>query len=144
MAKGDKSDKNYRILGIAGIVFVLFLIIAYFVLFNNSFLFKPRVPGGEPPNISGTGLDTSVNPTVAKEMQESSDVMSLLNKLPYYGKNFAFFYSYEGNYFTLYVNPSNQAAGNAEFTLFLKENGIENKSSIYDLRVVDVIPTPQP
>ena len=135
------KNKNLRLILAAGLIFIIFMVFAYFVtdsLFqNNPFTNNGRQIRGE------TGLDLDTNPTLIKQVEESSDVMSLLDKVPHYGENFAFFYNYDQNFFILYVNPNNQTAGNAEFDNFLKENGIEDKGSIYDLREVSVMPTPE-
>lgn len=138
----NKKD-NLKLFGIALALFACFMIVAAVLVTGHLFPTNNTV---EDPtsleNNTGVGIDT--NPTEVQTNQQSSDVMSLLNKTPYYGKNFAFFYSYSGNYFTLYVSPNNKVAGNAEFDQFLKQNGVENRSWIYDLRTVYVSPTPEP
>lgn len=92
---------------------------------------------------SQTGLDEITDPVEKEQDIQSSNVMLLLNKTPYEGKDFSLYFSYSGNYFTLYINPNNPAAGNAQFDQFLKENNINGRGEFYDLREVSVKPSPE-
>jgi len=134
------DKKNLRLLLGAGLILIIFMVFAFFA---TGSIFKNNPLTNNQRQIKGnTGLDIDTNPTLIKQDQESSNVMSLLDKVPYYGKDFTFSYNYDQNYFILYINPNNPSAGNTEFDNFLKENGVDSRSRIYDLRQVTVAPTP--
>ncbi len=136
------DKKNLQVLLIAVSILIVFIALAIILLSGG--LFPNRNSQSLSPKTSETGVDLERDPEKIKKSQESSDVMSLLNQTPHYGENFAFFYDYDGNFFTLYINPNNISSGNAEFDKFLKENGVDDRSWIYDLRTVSVSPTPAP
>jgi hypothetical protein len=139
-----KKNNNLLLLAIAAVVFFIFIALAFITLFSGVLGGSGKTTHFENSESSGTGFGEDTNPTDIQTDKQSGDVMRLLKVTPYHGTNFALFYSYEGNYFTLYINPSNPSAGNAEFDGFLRQNGISNRSWIYDLRTVSVSPTPEP
>ena len=138
----DKKE-SFKILAIAVVAFFIFVTLAFIILSGNILPGRGPAPS-TPPNITGTGLDIETDPTKIKENEQSGNVMSLLNLIPYKGSNFALFYNYDDNSFTLYVNPASPAQGNTEFEAFLRKNGVSNRSELYNLKTVSVMPTPQP
>lgn len=78
-----------------------------------------------------------------EEINKRSFVVSgLIDKLPYFGTNFTLSYSFSGANFILYINPKEESAGNSEFDLFLKKNGIDSRSWVENLFITSLSPTP--
>jgi hypothetical protein len=98
--------------------------------------------GGES-SASDSGGPGTMDEATKEALDQSYLVGKLADKLPYYGTNFNFYYSYSRNIFMLYLKPANKQAGNVEFDAFLKQNGVNNRSWIKNL-VVTASPVPPP
>ena len=108
-----RKDNNFKLLIIAFVVLIIFMAFSFVFFLDWNLFGSDKNNTNTEPVSSGTGVGVDTNPSHIQKNKESSEVMNLLDKTPHYGDNFAFFYSYDGNYFTLYVNPANSAAGNA-------------------------------
>lgn len=86
---------------------------------------------------------TKAAPTVApKEIHHLID--NLIFKLPYEGDGFSVKYNFPTNEFILIIKIKNKEKVYVDFNKYLKENGIENMSSIKRLVIRFDPPQPQP
>ncbi len=115
--------KNAHLIVIAIILFVFFV---FFVLRTVFFLLTP--PNNSQRVINegnGTGASEETTPQGKEITRRESLVGGLIDKTPFNGKNFSFYYSYSKSEFILYVSPTQQASGNQEFDAFLRQNGVQ-------------------
>ena len=142
-------NKKYLILALT-LFIVIAVIIMFVVLVDNNKQGTKEAPSPTPtPNLTNQpgAIGGSVPAQTQQEkeqLRKSGLVSELIGKLPYSGTNFSLYYSYSINQFTLYINPTNQAAGNMEFDSFLKSNGIENRSWLPNLLTTDKNVNPAP
>lgn len=122
---------------LAAVVFALVIIIAFFPSKN------PSAPTTVPGASKADNLIPSSPQDIIK-MNNQYMVGQLIKLTPYNGKNFSLYYSFNDSLFTLYLNPANQNEGNKEFDLFLKKNGIDDRSWFDNLQTTTQKVTPQP
>lgn len=135
--------KNAHLIVISLILFIIFVSLVITVVF--SLFSSPSYNNNNPRTIiEGNGTGGSEDTTAeGKEItRKESLVGNLLDKAPYNGKNFSFYYSYEKSEFVLYLPTTTQVAGNQEFDAFLKQNGVESRTWIRHLTVTNTKPTP--
>jgi len=65
---------------------------------------------------------------------QEEKVGQLLNKVPYQGTNFKLVFDSSSSEFVVTINQNNKTQGETEFENFLKQNQIEDKSWIRNLR----------
>ena len=127
--------RNKTLYLLFAISIVLIICIFGIVLYIN-FGPRPTITTAQPEN----------NYPVTKEQQTQQDkgvsAGNLLNKLPYHGKYFSFYYDYANDQYTLYIDPSNKDAGNKEFTQFLLSNGGLTKDWYSNLTTIYGNPPP--
>lgn len=140
-------NKKYLILALT-LFIVIAVIIMFVALVGNNKQGTKEAPSPTPNLINQPGAVGGSVPAQTQQEKEqlrkSGLVSELIGKLPYSGTNFSLYYSYSINQFTLYINPTNQAAGNMEFDSFLKSNGIENRSWLPNLLTTDKNVNPAP
>lgn len=85
-----------------------------------------------------------IDPAGIEEAKKSFRVGGLINKLPYKGENFSFYYNFGTDQFILYIGPSASSDGNTEFNSFLKQNGVDDRSWIENLVIINKSVTPAP
>jgi hypothetical protein len=137
------------------IFFSVFIIVFFFIILiaislfvgsnsnNNIFSIPTQVPKQEDTNaVSGVSQDT--DPAQIEANRRSGLVYGLIEKTPYIGKNFSFYYSFSNDQFTVYINNKNFKAGEEEFENFLKQNGVDDKSWITNLVTTTSPVTPAP
>ncbi len=73
--------------------------------------------------------------------RRSSLVGALVDKAPYIGTNFTFTYDYDANLFRVNIDPKNLTAGTSAFNDFLKQNGVDDKSWIPNLKITKFPPS---
>ncbi len=141
------SQKKLLALIIALILVVIgILLYISFSAKNNSggpFPTPTPVSGKTPPNGS-SGAFGPKTPAEIEQSRKSAAVYALIPQIPITGKNFSLYYSFSGDLFILYINPSQKDAGEKEFDDFLKKNGIDSRSWIEHLFVTYISPTPVP
>jgi hypothetical protein len=82
-----------------------------------------------------TGTDYQViTPKEEQKIDQDNAVGQLIKKLPYQSANFSLEYEFSTNKFTLTLNQNNLTAANNEFDQFLKDNSIQNRNWLYNLR----------
>ena len=137
------------------IIIIFFICLLFFVLIcvfffyvigggknNNLFPTPTLIPTPVTQQGSLTGARNS--PQDQEKNRRSFLVGSLIDKLPYYGKNFSIIYDTSINVFFLYLNPSNIAGGNKDFDAFLKQNGIDERSWVENITIINKSITPAP
>lgn len=132
------------------LVFLIFLIILFVVVIfilntkNNKVKTSPT-PTPFKNQLQDTALPGARNdPQNEEENRRSFLVGSLINILPYHGRNFSFYYNFSTNQFILYINPAAVSQGNTEFDAFLKQNHVEARSWIENLTTTQDNTTPAP
>lgn len=138
---------NKKILLILFLLIVVVLTVIFFV--SGSRAPSDSFPTPTPVENSGTGpdaapgIDTTIEKDDKERQNQSSAVYSLVERLPYSGRNFTLYYNFSKDLFVLYINPSSKAEGDVEFEEFLKTNSIE-REWFKNLFTTYLSPTPTP
>jgi len=130
------------------ILVVIIIIVCLIIIIISNFFKKPTtnttiLPSPSvAPNNASSGYSTSADQLL--EDKKNFQIGLLVNKLPYHGNNFSLYYKYNTDEFILQLNPNSAAAGNKEFDLFLKNNGIGSRMWFHGLILInnDVAPAP--
>jgi hypothetical protein len=90
-----------------------------------------------PPSIRVSSNQVS-SPSAQEAVTVNEDAKKgeLINILPYSGAYFSFDFDFVKNTFVLTLDKSNIVAGNNNFDVFLKNNGIQNQSWFKDLQII--------
>lgn len=104
-------------------------------------IFSPRTQDIDSQNLqyhpdSSTKVQT-IDDASQKMLDKDAAIGNLLSKLPYKGTFFSLEYSYQANAFTVNLPASNQAQANQEFDQFLKDNKIESRNWLYNLKTIN-------
>jgi hypothetical protein len=142
----NKNMFNKKIVAI--LLLILVVLGALFFLFfpsKNSGLEDYPTPTpvggiGKPDGSSGAAGPSSQSEI--EDSRKSSAVYALIPDMPHVGKNFSLYYSYKGDLFILYINPSQKEAGNTEFDAFLKKSGVDDRSWFKNIFTTYITPTP--
>lgn len=155
---------NTRIIIIVGVIVLVFILLLIFVLrgaLNNPgttpgnsgsttngaspTIFQAQQPIEKPdsnavPSIYQQSAEyleeqRKMDLTIAPENEKSTKAGLLLEKVPYKGKLFTFDYSTDDLAFKVILDSSQVLEANQEFDAFLKQNGIEDKSWLRDLKI---------
>lgn len=142
----NKSMLNKKMLLI--IIFAVLLLIILGVLYflntsekGNGGVFPTPTPYENPKNGS-SGAVGPQNPTEIELSRRSAAVYALVSQIPIKGKDFSLYYSFKGDVFILYINPSQKELGNKEFDDYLKRNGVNDRSWMENLFTTYISPTP--
>lgn len=121
------------------IFFIIILIIAAFVVVSY-LLFQLIFPKKSIPVTSNTPEALPKNQIVDQEqLNRDSKVGQLIHQLPYSGQFFTMDYSFSSNQFVVTIQQGQESQSNQELDLFLKQNGIENRSWIKNLTFITKI-----
>lgn len=85
------------------------------------------------PPINGTGLETSINPSVEEKENRYYLVMNLLEKLPHQGTYFSLDYDYDKGTFILSYAKTNIPLAEENFKAFLNQNQVKDSSWIENI-----------
>lgn len=76
-----------------------------------------------------------ITPQDQEELNRDRAIASLIQKLPYTGKDFSLAYDISENKFTVTYNSANKEEGQIEFENYLHTNGISDPSWLYNLSI---------
>jgi hypothetical protein len=112
-----------------------FVVLVLDIFFNNGGLKQNKIPAITPALNPGEAVSTYSKPTKNEqiELDKSSKLGSLIPKLPYNGSFFSFAYDFSKSSFILTLDKNNIAQGNNNFDVFLKTNGIQDRSWFINL-----------
>jgi len=134
--------KNSFLVIAAIVLFIVFVFVSFRILSGNFGLSSPSTDDFDTYNNEIVpGVIEEDDPVAIKQSRQSGLVYEMAQGLPYEGVNFSLFYSFDDDFFTLYLNPNNTVGGNNEFEKYLKSNGVENSSWIPNLNTVYQKPT---
>lgn len=141
------------VIGIISVLLVLLVLISFFTTTINKGDDQPNVsnppgqtrtqarsvPEGNPRTIQSSDIyKKSVSEIAEKNktpLQRDALVAKLLDTLPHKGKYFSIDYSYATNVFTTTIDSTNRAVGNEELDQFLRQNKIESRDWIKNLKL---------
>jgi hypothetical protein len=89
-------------------------------------------------NNFGDGNDEATRP----EPEKGEQISSLIDNIPYAGTYFSLAYNFNDAYFYAYIDPANKTEGDRQLDEFLKQNGIENRTTMPNLRYTTTKPSP--
>ena len=139
--------KTKLIIVIVGIAVSVLIILFVLISKGPKKMNPPEPPSPTPANSSEARGEAGVGFIFTSEAQDKEQksflVGHLISRLPAKDTNFAMYYSFSTNKFTVYLDPSNKELADSQFETFLKENGVE-KGWIENLVIEEENITPAP
>lgn len=146
----EKYKRNFLYILVTGLVFIVIASFLYTQLFLNKKQLETQTPSPSPnlfdrqpsplPPVPAQGETYQESlPKIREEekefLRESSQVGVLIQKLPFLGKNFSLTYDITTNQFLVTIGAGQEEEGHRELDQFLKENGIEDRSWLKNLKI---------
>ncbi len=140
---------------VIGVVLLIIVSFTFFSLFNQNNSTSPTVSpvpisstAQVNPSLSPLQVDTSnlefhpnssvIAQTIAPSAQQLLDkdtlIGNLIQNLPHVGVSFNLEYDYATNVFTVNLSKNNLTQANEEFDNYLKQNQVENRNWLYNLK----------
>jgi len=124
----NRSSKLKKLIVIALILSVITIIALVIILQRQGI----RQTGTQNPR-NGTGSELDLSESERLSENRGFHISNLAAILPFIGENFSMSYDFDNDEYTVYINPAQQAQGEAEFEAYLKEKGIPTSSWITTL-----------